>query len=190
MKTRVAGLVLGFLSLVVSLVQPTVAQSPAQAASGMPRLVRFSGSVKDVSGSPLTGAVAITFALYSEQTGGAALWLETQNITADSNGHYTVLLGSTKGDGIPTDLFTSEQARWLAVQVAGEAEQARVLLVAVPYAMKAADAETVGGLPPSAFVLAAPPNSDSSAMSSSGSNSNSISPPLGGTGTTDQVCQK
>jgi hypothetical protein len=28
--------------------------------------------------------------------------------------------------------------------------------VSVPYALKAADAETVGGLPPSAFVLAAP----------------------------------
>ena len=35
---------------------------------------------------------------------------------------------------------------------------ARVLLLSVPYAMKAADAETIGGLPPSAFVLAAPLN--------------------------------
>lgn len=29
----------------------------------------------------------------------------------------------------------------------------------MPYALKAADAETIGGLPPSALVLAAPPNS-------------------------------
>jgi hypothetical protein len=99
----------------------------------------------------------ITFALYSEPTGGAPLWLETQNVTADSNGRYTALLGATKPDGLPAELFTSEQARWVGVQVQGQPEQPRVLLVSAPYALKAGDAETIGGLPPSAFVLAAPP---------------------------------
>jgi hypothetical protein len=140
-----------------SLVQLTFAQMPTHTASALPRLVRFSGAVKDLGGTPLTGVVGITFALYSEQTGGAALWLETQNATADSGGHYTALLGSTKPDGLPPDLFTSEQARWVGVQVSGQPEQPRVLLLSVPYALKAADAETVGGLPASAFVLAAPP---------------------------------
>jgi hypothetical protein len=37
-----------------------------------------------------------------------------------------------------------------------------VLLVSVPYALKAADAQTIGGLPPSAFVLAAPQNGGNS----------------------------
>jgi hypothetical protein len=32
----------------------------------------------------------------------------------------------------------------------------RVLLLSVPCALKAADAETIGGMPPSAFVLATP----------------------------------
>ena len=130
---------------------------PAGSTSQLPRLVRFSGTLKDVDGSPLTGITGVTFALYSEQAGGAPLWLETQNITADSNGHYAALLGSTKPDGLPAELFTSEQARWVGVQVSGQAEQARVLLVSAPYALKAGDAETVGGLPASAFVLAAPP---------------------------------
>ena len=66
------------------------------------------------------------------------------------------MLGSTKPEGLPAELFTSEQARWVGVQVSGQAEQARVLLVSAPYALKAGDAETIGGLPPSAFVLAAP----------------------------------
>ena len=167
MMTRIACVAIRFLSLALLLVQLTVAQSPAQAESGMPRLVRFSGSAKGASGTPLSGVVGITFALYSEQAGGTALWLETQNITADSNGRYTVLLGSTKPDGLPAELFTSEQARWLAVQIAGEAEQSRVLLVAVPYALKAADAETIGGLPPSAFVLATPPTLPASTISQS-----------------------
>src|SRR6202162_3780748 len=112
MKPRAACLVVGFLSLALSLAPPTVAQTVAEPASALPRLVRFGGTAKDLDANPLTGVVGITFALYSEQTGGAALWLETQNVTADSNGRYVVLLGSTKPDGLPTELFTSEKARW------------------------------------------------------------------------------
>jgi hypothetical protein len=156
MKHRIARVVVAFLSLVVSATPLTFAQSSTQTVSALPRLVRFGGTVKDLNGSPMTGVVGITFSLYTEQTGGAALWLETQNVTADNNGHYTALLGSTKPDGLPAELFTSEQARWVGVQVSGQAEQPRVLLVSAPYALKAGDAETIGGLPPSAFVLAAP----------------------------------
>src|ERR1019366_5681383 len=43
------------------------------------------------------------------------------------------------------------------LQVEGHPEQPGVLLVSAPYALKAGDAEAIGGLPPSAFVLAAPP---------------------------------
>src|SRR5271154_826653 len=150
MKLRLACVVIGFVSLVLF----TIAQTSTQTVSALPRLVRFGGTVKDLNGNPLTGIVGITFAFYSEKTGGAPLWLETQNATADSNGHYTVLLGATKPEGLPAELFTSEQARWVGVQVSGQAEQPRVLLVSAPYALKAGDAETIGGLPPSAFMLA------------------------------------
>lgn len=163
MKFRFACAVAALLLVVPS----TFAQTPA--ASALPRLVRFGGTVKDLNGNPMTGVVGITFALYSEQTGGAALWLETQNVTADANGHYVALLGSTKPDGLPTDLFTSEQARWVGVQISGQAEQPRVLLVSAPYALKAGDAETIGGLPPSAFVKATPeagPSAGASAFQS------------------------
>ena len=53
--------------------------------------------------------------------------------------------------GPPLDLFTSGKALWLGVepQIAGAAEQPRILLVAVPYALKAADADTLGGKPAS-----------------------------------------
>jgi hypothetical protein len=177
MKLRFACVVVGFLSLALSLAPRTVAQTSTQTASALPRLVRFGGTAKDLNGNPLTGVVGITFAIYSEQTGGASLWLETQNVTADSNGHYTVLLGSTKPDGLPADLFTSEQAHWVGVQVSGQAEQPRVLLVSAPYALKAGDAETIGGLPPSAFVLAAPVVIGSAAASSaSASTAGSVSP--------------
>jgi hypothetical protein len=52
----------------------------------------------------------VTFALYAEQSGGAPLWLETQTVTADDKGSYSVLLGSMRSDGLPQDLFTSNQA--------------------------------------------------------------------------------
>src|SRR5580700_11144490 len=166
MKLRIVCLVVAVLTLSFSLPPLTFAQTSTPTASALPRLVRFGGTAKDLNGGPMTGVVGITFALYSEQSGGVPLWLETQNATADSTGHYTVLLGSTKPEGLPSELFTSEQARWVGVHVSGQAEQPRVLLVSAPYALKAGDAETIGGLPPSAFVLAAPVVIGAAAVSS------------------------
>jgi hypothetical protein len=144
-----------FLSCLCAL-QAQQISSTLKSVDALPRLVRFAGTAKDAGGVPLTGVVGITFALYSEQTGGGALWMETQNVQADGNGRFTVLLGAGKPDGLPTDIFTSGQARWLGAQIAGQAEQSRTLLVSAPYALKAGDSETVGGLPASAFALANP----------------------------------
>jgi hypothetical protein len=92
----------------------------------------------------------------STMTLAEPLWTETQNnIPLDATGHYSVQLGITKPSGVPTTLFTTGEARWLGVQVAEQGEQPRVLLLSVPYALKAGNAATIGGLPPSAFVLAA-----------------------------------
>jgi len=98
----------GFLSLVL----PITAQTPGNtgAAAQLPRLVKFSGTLKDANGNAPTSVVGVTFALYSEENGDAPLWLEMQNVQPDKNGHYTVLLGSTKPAGLPSDLFVSEQA--------------------------------------------------------------------------------
>jgi hypothetical protein len=162
---RAVYLVLALFAVV--LISDTILKTQAQTAAEItvPRLVRFSGTARDLDGNPMTGVVGITFLLYAEQTGGAPLWLETQNAQADANGHYTVLLGATKPDGLPAELFISEVARWVGVQISGQDEQARVLLVSAPYALKAGDSETVGGLPASAFMLA---NSSATAGRSSG----------------------
>jgi hypothetical protein len=132
------------------------AQQNATASSSatVPRLVNFSGKTADAQGKPISGIAGVTLAIYKDQYEGASLWLETQNVQADTKGNYTVQLGATKPDGLPLDLFSSGDARWLGVTVNGGPEQPRVLLLSVPYALKAADAETIGGLPPSAFVLA------------------------------------
>jgi len=131
-------------------------QQPTQSADVVPRLVNYSGKATDLQGKPIAGVSGLTFAIYKDQQGGAPLWMETQNVTLDAKGNYTVRLGATRSDGLPLELFSSGDARWLGVRVNGDDETPRVLLLSVPYALKAADAETLGGKPLSAFQLATP----------------------------------
>jgi hypothetical protein len=135
---------------------PAAPQQSLATASSVPQIIQFSGQLNETSGGAAipSGTVSITFALYENEQGGTALWSETQNVQVDSQGRYTALLGSASSEGVPLNLFTAVQAHWLAVQPLsqGFGEQPRVLLVSAPYALKAGDAETIGGLPPSAFV--------------------------------------
>src|SRR5450755_2744812 len=144
--------------LLIACMPPVSAQQPAANGGVVPSMVKFTGTVTDVNNKPLTGTVEVTVSLYKDSEGGAPLWMETQNVQADKAGHYSVMLGSTSSRGLPADLFISGEARWLAVRAEGQAEQPRTLLLSVPYALKAADAQTLGGLPPSAYMLAAPSN--------------------------------
>jgi hypothetical protein len=100
-----------------------------------------------------SSTVGVTFAIYKQQDGGAAVWMETQSVATDGSGNYSVLLGSTTAAGTAGDLFSQQEQRWLGVQVEGQAEEPRVLLVSVPYAFKAHEAETLGGKSVSDFVL-------------------------------------
>src|ERR1700722_325266 len=159
-KNPVVTYVMILTAVCVLCVAPAFAQQLATepqviaSQAGVPSLIRFIGTAQDVNGNPLAGLVGITFSIYPEESGGSPLWVETQNVQADKNSHYAALLGATKPGGLPLDLFSSGESRWLGVQTEGQAEQTRALLVAVPCALKASDAETIGGLPPSAFVLA------------------------------------
>jgi trimeric autotransporter adhesin len=119
----------------------------------VPRLIKFSGALKDALGSPRMGQVMMNFALYASREGGESLWRESQLVKLDEEGRYTIFLGTSEKEGLPLQLFSAEKAQWLGVQPEGEAEQARAVLVAVPYALKAADADSVGGEPISSFVL-------------------------------------
>ena len=145
--------------------------SSQSAAGTVPRLVKFAGEINPApSGitqttqireseggkNPLRTVVGVTFSLYELQEGGSPLWSESQKVQVDEQGHYSVLLGATQPEGLPLDLFTSGKALWVGVQpqLPGQAEQPRVLLVAVPYSLKSSDADTLGGLPASAYALA------------------------------------
>src|SRR5580658_7817026 len=119
----------------------------------VPRLIRFNGvlaqptAAAGKSSSIDSSSIDLAFSLYAEESGGEPLWQETQRVEVDATGHYSALLGSTQPEGLPTELFKSAQAQWLGVARQGEQEQPRIMLVSVPFALKAGDAETLGGKP-------------------------------------------
>jgi N-acetylneuraminic acid mutarotase len=186
MTLRAGFIVVGLLSLALSLDAQTLGNRPVS-VQVPPPLIQFSSTAMDEGGNSMSGVVSITFSLYTSQRGGDALWTETQNLQLDATGHYSAQLGITKTSGVPTALFTSGEARWLGVRIAEQAEQARVLLVSVPYALKAGDAATIGGLPPSAFVMAASPAAGSATEPAGTARLGSGAINVGGTGTTDFI---
>jgi trimeric autotransporter adhesin len=157
--------------LALALAIPTLALSAQNATDAttttiqVPRLIRFNGVLNSSTAAPemqssvspaASRTTELIFSLYAEETGGEPLWQETQSVELDATGHYSALLGSTQPEGLPVELFNSAQAQWLGVARQGEAEQRRIMLVSVPFALKAVDAETLGGKPPSAYALSVP----------------------------------
>ena len=130
----------------------TVTSFAQESTSAVPNLVRYSGTISSAGQASASRTVGVTFALYKQQEGGAPVWQEVQNVVLSAGGHYSVLLGSASPAGLPADLFSPQEQRWLGVQVEGQPEQPRVLLVSVPYALKAAEADTLAGHSASEFV--------------------------------------
>jgi hypothetical protein len=155
------------LALIIALISPTnlLAQSPQSTLSlstSVPRLINITGVFRPADGSQPAPVETVMLAVYAEETGDTPLWQETQNTAVDSAGRYTLLLGASEADGIPLDVFVSGEARWLGItwSRAGEVEGARTRLTSVPYALKASDAETLGGRPAAAYLLAPTPGQE------------------------------
>ena len=150
------------LALILAASSTLKGQDATASSTVVPPLIKFNGVItlpgtqNRTSGSAWAGVDTATFSLYEFQEGGTPLWSETQKVQLDEQGRYVVLLGATSSAGLPLDLFTSGKALWLGVapQLSGGGELPRVLLVAVPYALKASDSDTLGGKPASAFALA------------------------------------
>jgi hypothetical protein len=139
-----------------------LAQAAAASSPVAPTFIPVSGRLVNPDGQPRTGGVTLIISLYDTQTETLARWTEQQQVVLDATGAYTVQFGVNSPDGLPPDLFSENGgARWLAVaeQVTDSSgnptvvEQPRVMLVSVPYASKAASAETLGGRSASDFVL-------------------------------------
>jgi hypothetical protein len=80
--------------------------------------MKFSASIQTLDGKGVSGLRGLTFGFYRDQTGGAPLWIETQSVAVDGRGAFTVLLGATLSQGIPSYTFASGEPRWIGITVA------------------------------------------------------------------------
>ena len=179
-RRRLISLVFSFFS--VALVCSAQCENDSNSCvRTVPHFVKVNGTMTHTPRVPANGTVAVRFTVYDQSTGGSALWQETQNIKTDEQGHYEILLGTNTTDGIPTGLFSSGEPRWLGVQILapGFEEEPRILMVSVPYALQAENAQTLGGLPASAFVKA---GSNTANLASGNSSIETVPVAIGGTG--------
>jgi hypothetical protein len=174
-----------FIVLDIGASAPTSAQEAVQAIEGtaaatapiVPQQVRYAGKLATRAGD----TVEAIFRIYAASEGGDPLWTETQRVAIAEDGSYSVLLGGASVSGLPQTVFAGGAARWLGVSVERGAEQERVLLSSVPYAMKSADAESLSGHAASDFVTQAQLAQLSAQSSQSSGAATTITPLTSGT---------
>ncbi len=97
-------------------------------------LISYQGRLTDADGNAVSdGNHTVVFSLYDQESGGTALWKETQNLET-SNGIFSAHLGSVN----PIDTLTFNRPFYLGIQVDGGDELSpRTRLTTVPYARRA-----------------------------------------------------
>ena len=135
---------------------------PCVIYSQIPQLINYQGLLTDpATGDKLNGTYSMTFSIYSTETGGTALWTETQDVTVQ-NGLFSVLLGSVKP--LPMNLF-DDTNRYLGVKVGTDAEMTpRKHLVSVGYAFNAYQSDKLDGKDATDFVETGQENAISTNM--------------------------
>ena len=104
----------------------------------VPDTVLIQGALLTKAGGPTTdGLYDLTFAIYADKTGGAALWSESAKL-AIQGGEFSHVLGSVKA--LP-DVFATLKQAWIGAKVGSEPELPRKQLHAVTFARRAAVAE-------------------------------------------------
>ncbi|MBW1810600.1 MAG: hypothetical protein JRJ87_20575 [Deltaproteobacteria bacterium] len=126
------------LSLLVVLAQGSVASAAA------PAKIPLQGVLADSNGLPLNGNVTVVFAIYDLESGGVALWSESQTI-AVQNGLFAAYLGSITSLNLA--LFRDNDDLWLGIQVQGDQEMSRIYLGSTPFAAYAEYSGSGAGVP-------------------------------------------
>lgn len=99
-------------------------------SQAIPKQINYQGVLKDASGNILTGDFAMTFKIYNDPSGGAALWMEIQPTVAVANGLFSVQLGSIN----PITTVPFNRIHFLGITVGAESELSpRTLLSPSPY---------------------------------------------------------
>lgn len=115
-------------------------------SAAVPAPVSYQGYLSDAVGTPTTAVLSISFSLYTVSVGGTPIWTETQVVSVDQ-GLFTVNLGAIPGNEFPSGAF--ETSLFLGINVASDGEMTpRHAFDSVPFAKKAADADTLQGISP------------------------------------------
>jgi len=115
----------------------------AGAGAAVPGSIDQQGRFLKMDGTPETGSLTVTFALYKTATGGSPVWSETDSLSLDAAGFYAIQLGAQTQ--FPAGLWDGT-SYFLGVTIMGESEMSpRQPLVSVPYAIKAGTADDATG---------------------------------------------
>jgi len=133
----------------VLLVVSALLVSAGSALGSVPEKINYQGRLTDTAGLPLAGSHSLTFRLYEVAEGGTALWSETKIATADSSGVFSTLLGSVS----PLEIDFVAPC-WLEIEVDGQALSPRREIASVPFAYRAARADTAASAAEAANAVA------------------------------------
>ncbi|MHC4405356.1 MAG: hypothetical protein ACYTG0_37395 [Planctomycetota bacterium] len=129
---------------------PADSEVPSRSAGlrSVPAQIAFQGFLTDDTGSPIDATVSLDLALYDAVSAGNRVWPvggpESHPAVIVNNGVFQIALGET--DALdPADFDGSPL--FLGISVNGEAELPRTQLLAAPFAMRAAvaDSAVAGG---------------------------------------------
>ncbi len=107
---------------------------PAMGLAAIPHQISYQGHLIDGDGNPVDGVYTFGFNLYDTETGGTAIWTESQTDVSVDQGMFNVILGAVT----PIDL-SFDGMRWLEIQIGGEVLQPRQPLTSVGQAYHAED---------------------------------------------------
>ncbi len=132
------------------------------AFAGVPQTINYQGYLKNsATSTPVSGPVSMTFSLYSSNPPrNNPVWRETQPAVAVANGIYSTRLGSVTPIAAPFDA-----PYFLGIKVAGDTEMTLQPLSSVPYAHRAAVADSVPASAIASGTLTGPMLADSTITS-------------------------
>ena len=116
------------------------------AVGAVPLRFGYQGAVFDSSGAPATGPVGVEVSIFDAELGGGELYHESHVGVTLLDGTFDIEVGGgTSQSGVLDPTTFSGDQTWLELTVDGEVMAPRQRLLAVPYALRAAVAETVLG---------------------------------------------
>ena len=106
--------------------------------TAIPKKINYQGYLTDPQGTAIDGTVSIVFFIYSQSSGGTALWTEAQTVTV-TDGMFSTNLGDTTPITLPFDA-----PYYLGITIGSDSEMTpRQPLTSVAYAFRAKEADSV-----------------------------------------------